>query len=239
MRSKWKTIPLLFIVILLLCTSGCSNKSIADTSNQSAQQEQTQNDATSSNNESTQNVSIPPFRGTVTVGKLPLIDIPNSEWEQAKQDFNVEYPSLKGTMKSIKSSDFALTDNWQGILDNEQFILNVYSFQAQYLLAVSEYGNQPEKIKIIISGPKCVFAFYGESVWLMQEVKGVGTSLNIVTDEFEEFPYSINNLNLEFSGIFTKFSALESEKRLAGTRLQIDGYNLLVVHDMVIAVTDK
>ena len=148
MKSKGKAILLIFMVLVLLSASGCSNKSSANTSIQSSQQVQNQNDTTSSNNESTPNVSIPPFKGTVTYGNLPLINIPKNEWEKAKRDFDSKYPSLKSAMKNVKSSDFALTDNWQGDLNNEPFQLNVYSFEAQYLLVVSEYGNQPVKIKI-------------------------------------------------------------------------------------------
>ena len=153
--------------------------------------------------------------------------------------FLLLFASLKGAMKSVKSSDFALTDNWQGILDNNPFVLNVYSLQAQFLLIVSKYGNQPVKIKIFISGPKSAFAFYGDNVWLMQEVKGVGTSLNIITNEFEKSASETENLNMEFAQLFTELSAIEPEKRLAGTTLEIDGFNLFVVHDMVIVVVDK
>jgi len=231
--------PLLFMVLVFLSNSACSSKPSANAYNQRSIQEQTQTNATPSNNESTQNVAIQPFNGTVDVGNLPLINIPSNEWEQAKRDFVSKYPSLKSTMKSVKSSDFALTDNWQGILGNEPFKLNVYSLEAQFLLVVSECGNQPVKIKIFISGPKSAFAFYGDNVWLMQEVKGVGTSLNIITNEFETSASETENLNMEFDQLFTKLSAIEPEKRLAGTTLEIDGFNLLVVHDMVIAVIDK
>jgi len=236
LRSKRRTIPLLFLVLVLLSASGCTHKHSAEPSAQSIQQKKTQNDAAASNNTSAQNVLVSPFEGTVDVGKPPLIKIPNKAWEQAKKAFESENPSLKGTMKSVKSTDFTLTDNWQGILKSKPFLLNIYSYQARLLLAVSEYGNQPVKVKILISGPKGAFAFYGDSVWLMQEVKGVGISLNIMTDEVEGFSPSAERLNLEFDRLFTELSAAEPEKRTAGSRMQIDGNDLLVVHDMVVAV---
>jgi hypothetical protein len=210
----------------------------SSTASNSSQQSQAQSNATSS--ESAQNASIPAFNGTVSNGKLPLINIPNNKWEQAKQDFVSEYPSIKSTMESVKASDFALSDNWHGILNKKPFKLNVYSLQAQFLLIVSEYGNNPAKIKLFISYPKGVFAFYGDDVWLMQNVKGIGEPLNIITDDYDKLPLQAAvDLDLEFNQLFIKLSTIEPEKRPIGTKLQIAGYNLLIMRDMDIVVINK
>ena len=185
------------------------------------------------------NISIPPFQGTVSYANVPLLNISSEEWEKAKQDFQFNYPRIKDAMDTVKSSDFVLTGNWQGVLNNRQFILNLYSLQAQFLLVVSKYGDDPVKVKIFGGRPSSAFAFYEDNVWLMVQVKGVGESLNIVTGELEKSTPQLDNLNLEFDRMSQKLSKISPEKRLVGAKLQIDGHNLVVVHDMVVAVIDK
>lgn len=184
------------------------------------------------------NISIPPFQGTVTYANIPLLNISSEEWENAKQDFRSNYPSNK-EMDAVKSSDFVLTGNWQGILNNRQFLLNLYSLQVQYLLVVSKYGNEPERVNIFGGRPSSAFAFYGNNVWLMVQVKGVGESLNIVTGEIEKSTPQLDNFNLEFDQIFHKLFNISPEKRPVGAKLQIDGHNLVVIHDMVVAIIDQ
>ena len=205
----------------------------------SSRRTQVQSNTASSVNESDQNISISAFNGTVSNDKLPLIKIPDNKWEQAKQNFISEYPFLKSTMKGVKISDFVLSDNWNGIINKEPFKLNVYSLQSQFLLVVSEYGSNPAKIKLFISSPKSVFAFYEDSVWLLQRVKGVGEPLNIINNDFGGLSSQPDNFNLEFGQLFTKLSAIEPKKRSAGTKLQIDGINLLIMRDMDIVIINK
>ena len=167
--------------------------------------------------------SIPSFQGTVVRGGLPLLDIPNSEWEQAKHDFESVNPSMKDTTENLKLSDLTvstLTDNWQGMLENEPFSLNVYFLQEEshYLLMVSKYGNNPVKITIsVIIGFQSVFAFYGNNVWIMHEAKGIGESFNLITGEWEKSPLEQSeNLITDFGQLFIDLSSIKTEARQTG-----------------------